>query len=252
LASVHYDPKGTHLAILGVNIDHVATVREARKTTEPDPMWAAALAELGGADAITVHLREDRRHIQDRDLRMLKESVAVPINLELACNAEVLRIACQTRPHQATLVPERREEVTTEGGLDVAGSQAKVRDAVKQLKDAGIVVSLFLDPDPRQLEAGIALGVDAIELHTGAYAHATLHHDMAATQSTLVTLVAAGTQIRAAGITLNAGHGLTYRNVRPVAAIEGMHELNIGHSIISRAVMIGLEQAVRDMKRLIS
>jgi pyridoxine 5-phosphate synthase len=240
------------LAILGVNIDHVATVREARKTNEPDPVWAAALAELGGADAITIHLREDRRHIQERDLRVLLESVAVPINLELACAADVLKIACQTPPHQATLVPERREEVTTEGGLDVAGSSAKVGDAVRRLKDAGIVVSLFLDPDPKQLDAGIALGVDAIELHTGAYAHATLHHNAAKTQSELDTLSKASQLIRSAGITLNAGHGLTYRNVRPVAAIQDMHELNIGHSIISRAVMVGLEQAVRDMKRLVS
>jgi pyridoxine 5-phosphate synthase len=239
------------MVILGVNIDHVATVREARKTNEPDPVWAAALAELGGADAITIHLREDRRHIQERDLRVLKESVAVPINLELACTNDVLAIACETKPHQATLVPERREEVTTEGGLDVIGSQLKMAEAVRRLKGAGIVVSLFLDPDPAQLEAGIKLGVDAIELHTGAYAQATLHHNLDESQTTLQTLVKAGQQIRAAGITLNAGHGLTYRNVKPVAAIDGMHELNIGHSIIARAIMIGLERAVRDMKRLI-
>jgi pyridoxine 5-phosphate synthase len=239
------------VAILGVNIDHVATVREARKTTEPDPVWAATLAELGGADAITIHLREDRRHIQERDLRILKESVAVPINLELACAEDVLKIACETTPHQATLVPERREEVTTEGGLDVAGSREKVGEAVRRLKAAGIVVSLFLDPDPRQLDAGAALRVDAIELHTGAYAQATLNHNARQTQAALDTLAKAGQQIRAAGITLNAGHGLTYRNVQPVAGIEGMHELNIGHSIIARAIMVGLEQAVRDMKRLI-
>jgi pyridoxine 5-phosphate synthase len=240
------------MAILGVNIDHVATVREARKTNEPDPVWAATLAELGGADAITIHLREDRRHIQERDLRLLRESVAVPINLELACAVDVLAIACDARPHQATLVPERREEVTTEGGLDVVGSRAKVGDAVRRLKDAGIVVSLFLDPDKAQINAGAELGVDAIELHTGAYAHATGRHDVQATKSTLDALSAAGDQVRAAGITLNAGHGLTYRNVKPVAAIEGMHELNIGHSIVARAIMVGLEQAVRDMKRLIS
>ena len=240
------------MAILGVNIDHVATVREARKTNEPDPVWAAALAELGGADAITIHLREDRRHIQDRDLRVLMESVAVPINLELACANDVLKIACETKPHQATLVPERREEVTTEGGLDVVGSKQKIADAVRRLKDAGIVVSLFLDPDPAQIETGASLGVDAIELHTGAYAHATLHHNIDQTQTTLQTLTEASSQIRAAGITLNAGHGLTYRNVKPVAAIAEMHELNIGHSIIARSMMVGLERAVRDMKRLIS
>jgi len=239
------------MAILGVNIDHVATVREARKTNEPDPVWAATLAELGGADAITIHLREDRRHIQERDLRVLKESVVVPINLELACADDVLAIACETTPHQATLVPERREEVTTEGGLDVVRSQSKVANAIHRLKDAGIIVSLFLDPDPAQLEAGAKLGVDAIELHTGAYAQASLRHNAEETGSALQTLIKAGQQIRAAGISLNAGHGLTYRNVKSVAAIDGMHELNIGHSIIARAIMVGLEQAVRDMKRLI-
>jgi pyridoxine 5-phosphate synthase len=240
------------LARLGVNIDHVATVREARKTNEPDPVWAATLAELGGADGITIHLREDRRHIQERDLRILMESVAVPINLELACADDVLKIACATTPYQATLVPERREEVTTEGGLDVAGSQSKVRDAVRRLKDAGIIVSLFLDPDPKQLDAGVALGVNAIELHTGAYAHATLRHNTEQTNAALDALTRAGERTRAAGITLNAGHGLTYRNVKPIASIDGMRELNIGHSIIARAIMVGLEQAVRDMKRLIS
>jgi pyridoxine 5-phosphate synthase len=237
---------------LGVNIDHVATVREARKTNEPDPVWAATLAELGGADAITVHLREDRRHIQERDLRVLSESVAVPINLELACAADVLAIACEVTPYQATLVPERREEVTTEGGLDVVGSKVKVAEAVRRLKDAGIFVSLFLDPHSAQVDAGIRLGVEAIELHTGRYAHATVRHSQRDAQAELDTLIAAGQRVREAGIRLNAGHGLTYRNVKPIASIEGMHELNIGHSIIARAIMVGLEQAVRDMKRLIS
>lgn len=240
------------MAILGVNIDHVATVREARKTNEPDPVWAATLAELGGADAITIHLREDRRHIQERDLRVLMESVAVPINLELACAEDVLAIASDAAPHQATLVPERREEVTTEGGLDVAGALARVGDAVRRLQDAGIVVSLFLDPDPAQIDAGVELGAQAIELHTGAYAQAATKHNVEQTQAELRTLVAAGQRVRDAGVVLNAGHGLTYRNVKPVAAIEGMHELNIGHSIIARAIMVGLEQAVRDMKRLIA
>jgi pyridoxine 5-phosphate synthase len=240
------------LAILGVNIDHVATVREARKTNEPDPVWAATLAELGGADAITIHLREDRRHIQDRDLRVLKESVAVPINLELACAADVLNIACDVVPHQATLVPERREEVTTEGGLDVLGNRKSVASAVRQLKDAGIVVSLFLDPHPAQLDVAAELGVDAVELHTGVYATASTRHLAKETSAALESLVAAGAQVRSAGLLLNAGHGLTYRNVKPVAAIQDMHELNIGHSIVARAIMVGLEQAVRDMKRLIS
>ncbi len=233
---------------LGVNIDHVATVRQARLTNEPDPIWAATLAELGGADGITLHLREDRRHIQDRDLHLLAQTVAVKLNLELACNEEVLTVACKTRPHQATLVPERREEVTTEGGLDVAGNAAHVADAVKRLQDAGIVVSLFLDPDPGQIDAGIATGATAIELHTGAYAHAAAEF---AADEQLELLHQAAKQIRAAGLTLHAGHGLTYRNVRPVAQIADMCELNIGHSIISRAIMVGLEQAVRDMKRLI-
>ncbi len=237
------------MTTLGVNIDHVATVREARRTNEPDPVWAATLAELGGADGITIHLREDRRHIQERDLRLLSQSVAVPINLELACAEDVLAIACDVGPYQATLVPERREEVTTEGGLDVVGGQAKVADAVHRLQDAGIRVSLFLDPTPEQIDAGVATGASAIELHTGAYAHAMAKHDA---RAELDVLVAAGERVRAAGLLLNAGHGLTYRNVRPVAAIEGMHELNIGHSIIARAIMVGLERAVRDMKRLIS
>lgn len=234
---------------LGVNIDHVATVREARKTNEPDPVWAATLAELGGADGITLHLREDRRHIQDRDVRILIETVAVPTNLELAATDEVLAIACQAKPNQATLVPERREEVTTEGGLDVAGNLDNITAAVKRLQDAGIVVSLFLDPSPEQIEAGVQSGAEAIELHTGAYAHASARH---AADDQLAELVEAGNQIRQAGLVLHAGHGLTYRNVQPVAAIEGMCELNIGHSIIARALMVGLEQAVRDMKRLIT
>ncbi len=234
---------------LGVNIDHVATVRQARMTNEPDPIWAATLAELGGADGITLHLREDRRHIQDRDLRLMRETVAVKLNLELACNAEVLAIACDVRPYQATLVPERREEVTTEGGLDVAGNSAQVSDAVKRLQDAGIVVSLFLDPDPAQIEAAAATGATAVELHTGAYAHASENY---AADDELRTLIKAARQVGEAGMIVHAGHGLTYRNVCPVAQIADMCELNIGHSIIARAVMVGLEQAVRDMRRLVT
>ena len=233
---------------LGVNIDHVATVREARKTNEPDPVWAASLAELGGADGITLHLREDRRHIQERDLHLLRQTVAVKLNLELACDDDVIAIACQAGPYQATLVPERREEVTTEGGLDAAGQMARVGDAVKRLRDAGIVVSLFLDPDPRQVDAAAKLAVDGVELHTGAYAHATAKFGGA---EELAAVVRAGELVRKAGLTLHAGHGLTYRNVKPIAAIPDMCELNIGHSIIARAIMVGLEQAVRDMKRLI-
>ena len=236
------------MAKLGVNIDHVATVREARKTNEPDPVWAATLAELGGADGITLHLREDRRHIQDRDLRVMRQTVVAPLNLELACAEDVLRLACEIKPSQATLVPERREEVTTEGGLDVVGNRPLVADAVRRLRDAGIVVSLFLDPDAAQIDAGAAVGADAVELHTGAYANAQAPTEL---ERQLETLRAAGRYLRDAGLTLHAGHGLTYRNVQPVAAIEGMHDLNIGHSIIARSIMVGLEQAVRDMKRLI-
>jgi pyridoxine 5-phosphate synthase len=234
---------------LGVNIDHVATVREARRTFEPDPVWAAALAELGGADGITLHLREDRRHIQERDLRILRQTVAAKLNLELACDERVLAIACDVKPDQATLVPERREEVTTEGGLDIAGQRRRSAEAVRCLQGAGVVVSLFLDPDPRQIDVAAELGAEAVELHTGQYA---LARPGRAREEQLETLRKAGIQVRRAGMTLHAGHGLTYHNVRPVATIEGMHELNIGHSIIARAIMVGLEQAVREMKSLVS
>ena len=236
------------MAELGVNIDHVATVRQARKTYEPDPVWAAALAELGGADGITIHLREDRRHILDRDLRILKETVCVKLNLEMACDDEVTGIACDVLPDQATLVPERREEVTTEGGLDVAGQTDRVRRTVDRLHESGVSVSLFLDPDMRQIEAAADLGVSAVELHTGQYA---LARPGKAQSAQLELLKEAGAAIRSAGMALHAGHGLTYRNVLPVATIDEMHELNIGHSIISRAIMVGLERAVREMKELI-
>lgn len=233
---------------LGVNVDHVATLRQARRTYEPDPVWAAALAELAGADGITIHLREDRRHIQDRDLRVLRETVTVKLNLELACEADVVSIACDVRPDQATLVPERREEVTTEGGLDVAAHRDKVGRVVDQLHEAGIRVSLFLDPEPRQIELAAQVHADAVELHTGAYALA----DGDRRHEQLIKLVQGGKQVRDLGIALHAGHGLNYRNVQPVAAIEGMVELNIGHSIISRAVMVGMERAVREMKQAIA
>lgn len=236
------------MAHLGVNIDHVATVRQARRTYEPDPVWAAALAELGGADGITIHLREDRRHIQDRDLRLLRETVTVKLNLEMACADEVLAIACATRPQQATLVPESRQEVTTEGGLDVAGQKSKVGEAVKRLHGAGIVVSLFLDADEGQIEAAREVGADAVELHTGQY---SLAQHGPAQQAELEKLVRGGTCVVERGLTLHAGHGLTYRNVCPVAQIPQMCELNIGHSIVARALMVGFQQAVREMKELI-
>ena len=234
---------------LGVNIDHVATVRQARQTYEPDPVWAAALAELGGADCITLHLREDRRHIQDRDLQILRETVTVNLNLEMACEAEVVEIACRTKPDQATLVPERREEVTTEGGLAVVGQEDRVAEVIRRLHDAGISVSLFLDPDPKPIEAGAEMGADAVELHTGQYALAKPGPEQ---QKELENLRAAGAVVSGCGMALHAGHGLTYRNVVPVASIDRMHELNIGHSIVARAIMVGFEQAVREMKRLVS
>jgi pyridoxine 5-phosphate synthase len=237
------------MATLGVNIDHVATIRQARRTVEPDPVWAAALAELGGADAITVHLREDRRHIQDRDLEVLRRTVQVKLNLECAIAPEMIDIACRVRPCQVTLVPERREEVTTEGGLDVVTHKTATADAAWRLKNAGIAVSLFIDPCPRQIDAAVELGVEAVELHTGCYANATAEAER---HEKLVELARAGAMARQAKLVLNAGHGLTYRNVVPVARLEGMGELNIGHSIVARAVLVGMTQAVREMKALVT
>ena len=236
------------MATLGVNIDHVATIRQARRTIEPDPVWAAALAELGGADVITVHLREDRRHIQDRDVRLLRETVQVKLNLEMAAEPSITDIAVALRPGQVTLVPERREEVTTEGGLDVAGNLDRVKACVDRLHAEGIEVSMFIDPDERQIEASRLLKASAVELHTGAYADAALGK---AQCEELKKLQQAGRFALDSGLILHFGHGLTYRNVGPVAAIPGACELNIGHSIIARAVMVGLQQAVREMKVLI-
>jgi pyridoxine 5-phosphate synthase len=233
---------------LGVNIDHVATLRQARGGREPDPVWAAVLAELGGADGITVHLREDRRHIQDRDLRVLRQTVQVRLNLELAVAPEMMAIALETRPDQVTFVPERREELTTEGGLDVVSQPIRVGEAVTQCRDSGIETALFLDPDLRQVEAAIALGVTAVELHTGRYANAP---EGAARDRELAALRAASTAIVAAGLELHAGHGLNYQNVAAIARIARMAELNIGHSIVSRAVFVGLTQAVREMKECV-
>jgi pyridoxine 5-phosphate synthase len=232
---------------LGVNIDHVATVRQARQTYEPDPAWAAVLAELGGADGITIHLREDRRHIQDRDLRVLRETVQCRINLELACDQEIVQIGCQSGVEQATLVPEKREEVTTEGGLDAVTHFDTVKSAVAALQQAGILVSLFLDPEPAQIEAAARMGAEAVELHTGQYALAAGSEQ----QQQLELLEMAGQQICQAGMLLHAGHGLNYRNVRPVAALDQMRELNIGHAIVARAVMVGMQQAVCEMKSLL-
>ena len=232
---------------LGVNIDHVATVRQARRTTEPDPVWAAAMAELGGADQITVHLRQDRRHIQDRDVRLLSETVNVRLNMECACVEEMLNISCELKPHQVCLVPEKREEVTTEGGLDVVANRDRVGDAIKQLQSTGIVVSLFIDPDQHQIAMAAELGAEAIELHTGTYALATSENE----SDQQLEILANGCKLGIdAGLRVDAGHGLTYSNVLPVAKIPGMAELNIGHSIVSRALFVGFQQAVREMKQL--
>jgi pyridoxine 5-phosphate synthase len=237
------------MAELGVNIDHVATIRQARRTVEPDPVWAAALAELGGADVITLHLREDRRHIQDRDLRVLRETVQVKLNLELAAEDEVTQLAVAVRPDQATLVPEKREEVTTEGGLDVIGQRDRVEACIERLHEADIEVSLFIDPDERQIDAARRLGVAAVELHTGRYADARTSREQ---EAEYVTLVRAGAHAVRQGLTLHVGHGLTYRNVSRVAEIPHVRELNIGHSIVARAVMVGFPRAVREMKSLIT
>ena len=234
---------------LGVNIDHVATIRQARRTIEPDPVWAASLAELAGADGITIHLREDRRHIQDRDLRVLRQTVQVKLNLEMAADDEITNIALDVHPDQATLVPERREEITTEGGLDVIANRERVRTCTERLKEAGIEVSLFVDPDVGQIEASRELGADAVELHTGQYADAVSSADQDRQFETLVTAAAVAL---GQGLVLHMGHGLTYRNVSRIAAIDGISELNIGHSIIARAVLVGLERAVREMKTLVA
>ncbi|MEB3350284.1 MAG: pyridoxine 5'-phosphate synthase [Cyanobacteriota bacterium] len=235
------------MASLGVNIDHIANVRQARRTVEPDPVSYALLAELGGADGITVHLREDRRHIQDRDVELLRQVVRSRLNLEMAATAPMEAIALRLRPDMVTLVPERRAEVTTEGGLDVASQRDGLRGLVGRLQEAGIGVSLFVDPDAGQLQACAACGARWVELHTGAYAEAGWEHQ----PGELARLGQATATARELGLRVNAGHGLTYQNVEPVAAIDGMEELNIGHSIVARALAVGLEQAVRQMKALV-
>lgn len=231
---------------LGVNIDHIATLRQARRTVEPDPVAAAVIAELAGADGITVHLREDRRHIQDRDVRLLRQTVRTHLNLEMAATEEMVAIALEVKPDYVTLVPERREEITTEGGLDVAGQVSRLRDVVGQLQGSGIPVSLFIDPDPTQVAAAAQVGARWVELHTGRYAEAS---SAAQRQVELDHLEKASQQALQLGLRVNAGHGLTYWNGGPVARIPGMEELNIGHSIISRAVLVGLDRAVREMRQ---
>jgi pyridoxine 5-phosphate synthase len=230
---------------LGINIDHVATIRQARQASEPDPIAAAVLAELAGADGITAHLREDRRHMQDRDLRILRETVSTHLNLEMAATEEMVKIALDLKPDYVTLVPERREEVTTEGGLDVLGQIEKMKSVVDRLQSAHIPVSMFIDADSAQITATQASGAQFIELHTGCYANATNSSKITAE---LEQLRRGCQEALVLGLRINAGHGLTYRNVYPVAGLPGMEELNIGHSIISRAVLVGIDRAIREMK----
>jgi pyridoxine 5-phosphate synthase len=239
---------------LGVNVDHVATVRQARRTYEPDPVWAAVEAHLGGADGITVHLREDRRHIQDEDVRRLRELTHIKLNLEMAATDEMVGIAARVKPEMAMLVPEGRHEVTTEGGLDIISQEKALKQAVQKLSQAGIVVSVFIDADLRQVEAAGRIGAAVCEIHTGPYAHA-FHSkgrdaESAAVLSELQKIQAAGEAIRALGMRFNAGHALNYFNVEPVARLPGVRELHIGHAIVSRALFVGMREAVREMKGL--
>lgn len=234
---------------LGVNIDHIATVREARRTFEPDPVAGAVICELAGADGIVVHLREDRRHIKDRDLKILKDVVKIKLNLEMAASESIIGIARTVKPDQATIVPERREEITTEGGLDVVSGEEALKTAIESLKGSGIPVSLFINTDSSQIEAAARLGANAIELHTGEYAQA--FNDAVQREVELEKLRKAVLLAKELGLDVYAGHGLTYYNVRQIASIAGLEELNIGHTIISRAVLVGLDRAVREMLDLI-
>jgi len=240
---------------LGVNIDHVATVRQARRTYEPDPVWAAVEAHLGGADGITVHLREDRRHIQDQDVRRLRELTHIKLNLEMAATDEMVAIACELKPEMAMLVPEGRHEVTTEGGLDIVSQPQRLRAAVARLADAGIGTSVFIDAELAQVEAAAAIGARVCEIHTGPYAQAFFEKGRDAESPAVVAelerIAIAGRAIQAAGMRFNAGHALNYVNVQPVAALAGVRELHIGHAIVSRAVFVGMREAVREMKRLL-
>ena len=236
------------MANLGVNIDHIATVRQARGGTEPDPVAAAVLAELGGADGITIHLREDRRHIQDRDLRLLRQTIKTKLNLEMAATDEMVRIALEVKPEMCTLVPEKRQELTTEGGLDVRFNLEIVAGAVDRLQDGGISVSLFIDPDSDQIKAASKAGADCIEIHTGAFAEARVWKVQ---EQELIKIENAVKLAKKLGMGVNAGHGLNYTNIKKVAATGGIEEFNIGHAIISRALFVGLERAVREMVDLV-
>ena len=236
------------MAKLGLNVDHIATVRQARGGIEPDPVTAAAMGELAGAEGITIHLREDRRHIQDRDLEILRRTVKTKLNLEMAATQEMVRIALKVKPEQVTLVPEKRQELTTEGGLDVIVHAKLISDAVKRLRDGGIVVSLFVDPNQEQIKAANKSGADAIEIHTGSYAEAI---GWPAQERELEAIDTAIKLAHKVGLIVNAGHGLNYVNIKALAAIGGIQEYNIGHSIIARAMLVGLDRAVKDMVELI-
>jgi len=239
---------------LGVNIDHVATIRQARRTYEPDPVWGAVEAHLGGADGITVHLREDRRHIQDADVRRLRETTQIKLNLEMAATDEMVGIACVLKPEMAMLVPEGRHEVTTEGGLDVIAQEARLKGIISRLADAGIVTSVFIDAELPQIEAAARIGASVCEIHTGPYAHAFYDKgrdaEAPAVLSELAKIHKAGQMTRQLGMRFNAGHALNYHNVQPVARLPGIRELHIGHAIVSRAIFVGLREAVREMKTL--
>lgn len=233
---------------LGVNVDHVATVREARRTVEPDPVWAAAICELAGARCITAHLREDRRHIQDRDIRLLRQTVRTKLNLEMANADEIVAIALEVKPDQSTLVPEKRQEITTEGGLDVAGNLKPISQAVRKLRDSGIIVSLFVDAEPDQIKASAETGAEFIELHTGKYANAP---DEESQLKELRVLIDGAELALRVGLRVNAGHGLNYTNIGGMHKVPGLEEVNIGHSIVSRAIFVGLDRAVREMVSLL-
>ncbi|RMF70917.1 MAG: pyridoxine 5'-phosphate synthase [Planctomycetota bacterium] len=233
---------------LGVNIDHVATVRQARRTDEPDPVWAAVEAELGGADGITFHLREDRRHILDRDAELLKRTVGVKLNMEMSIDPEIVKFALRLRPTQCTLVPERREELTTEGGLDVKRLARRIKPVVAKLRRARIETSAFVEPVEEQIVAAASAGFHAVELWTGGYAHATTEDEREAALDILAGAIDVGLDC---GLIVHAGHGLTYRNIEPIAGLAGFSEFNIGHSIVARSLFVGMREAVREMKRLI-
>ena len=234
---------------LGVNIDHIATLRQARRGKEPDPILAAMLCELSGVDSIVVHLRKDRRHINDRDLEILRQIVKTRLNLEMSINKEIVGIACSVGPDQSTLVPEKREELTTEGGLDIVSNKNKIKEVIKRLKAKGISVSLFIDPEKKQIDSAKEVEADFIELHTGRYAESKNEQDASRQLNAIIDSTNYAIKL---GLRVNAGHGLNYQNVKPVARISGIEELNIGHSIISRAAFVGLQQAVREMLDLIN